>query len=121
MAETKKKNNFIAQGGILALAGIISRIIGMLYRIPLMNIIGEIRQVLEMTPPELCEDIMRGGIILTGGSAQLPGLDALIVDELGIPVSVGRVAEESTILGAGAMADHFEEIVGQNQTGKPNG
>lgn len=87
----------------------------------LMNIIGEIRQVLEMTPPELCEDIMRGGIILTGGSAQLPGLDALIVDELGIPVSVGRVAEESTILGAGAMADHFEEVVGQNQTGKPNG
>ena len=41
MAETQKKTNFIAQGGILALAGIISRIIGMLYRIPLMNIIGE--------------------------------------------------------------------------------
>ncbi len=41
MAETKKKPNFLAQGGILAIAGIISRIIGMLYRIPLMNIIGE--------------------------------------------------------------------------------
>ena len=37
----KQKTNFIAQGGILAIAGIISRIIGMLYRIPLMNIIGE--------------------------------------------------------------------------------
>ena len=41
MAEIKKKPNFLAQGGILAIAGIISRIIGMLYRIPLMNIIGE--------------------------------------------------------------------------------
>ena len=41
MAKTKKKPNFLAQGGILAIAGIISRIIGMLYRIPLMNIIGE--------------------------------------------------------------------------------
>lgn len=41
MADNRKKTNFIAQGGILALAGIISRIIGMLYRIPLMNIIGE--------------------------------------------------------------------------------
>ncbi|MBO4873026.1 MAG: polysaccharide biosynthesis protein [Lachnospiraceae bacterium] len=41
MADTKKKPNFLAQGGILAIAGIISRIIGMLYRIPLMNIIGE--------------------------------------------------------------------------------
>ncbi len=41
MAEKTKKNNFLAQGGILAIAGIISRIIGMLYRIPLMGIIGE--------------------------------------------------------------------------------
>ncbi len=34
------KNNFIIHGGILAIAGIIVRIIGMFYRIPLMNIIG---------------------------------------------------------------------------------
>jgi stage V sporulation protein B len=34
------KNNFIIHGGILAMAGIIVRIIGMFYRIPLMNIIG---------------------------------------------------------------------------------
>ncbi|MBQ9009371.1 MAG: rod shape-determining protein [Clostridia bacterium] len=87
----------------------------------LMDIVGEIRQVLEMTPPELCRDIIKNGIILTGGSAQLPGLDTLIVDELGISVSVGREAEESTILGAGAMADHFEEISGRDQAGRQNG
>lgn len=34
------KNNFIIHGGILAIAGILVRIIGMFYRIPLMNIIG---------------------------------------------------------------------------------
>ncbi len=37
---TDKKKNFLVQGGILALAGIIVRIIGMFYRIPLVNIIG---------------------------------------------------------------------------------
>ncbi len=34
------KNNFILQGGILGIAGILTRIIGMLYRIPVTNIIG---------------------------------------------------------------------------------
>lgn len=42
MAKGKgKKNNFIIQGGILAFASIISRIIGLVYRIPLTNIIGD--------------------------------------------------------------------------------
>lgn len=36
-----KKNNFIMQAGILAAAGIISRMIGLLYKSPLMSIIGE--------------------------------------------------------------------------------
>ena len=34
------KNNFIVQAGILAAAGIISRIIGLLYRGPLHSVIG---------------------------------------------------------------------------------
>ncbi len=40
MADSKK-NNFIVQGSILAIAGIFSRIIGMLFRIPMLSIIGE--------------------------------------------------------------------------------
>lgn len=42
MAQKEKKtNNFIVQGGILAAAGIISRIIGFIYRVPLQNTIGD--------------------------------------------------------------------------------
>ena len=37
----KSKNNFIIQGGILAIASLLSRVIGLLYRIPLTNIIGD--------------------------------------------------------------------------------
>lgn len=36
-----QNSNFIVQGGILAAAGIISRIIGFIYRIPLQNTIGD--------------------------------------------------------------------------------
>ncbi|HCO29758.1 MAG TPA: polysaccharide biosynthesis protein, partial [Lachnospiraceae bacterium] len=40
MGKTKRSNNFLLQGGILAMAGIIVRLIGMLYRVPLTGIIG---------------------------------------------------------------------------------
>lgn len=38
---SKKAANFVIQGSILAIAGIVVRLIGMLYRIPLINIIGK--------------------------------------------------------------------------------
>lgn len=43
MSSNKKSNsNFIVQGSILAMASIISRIIGLIYRIPLTAIIGDV-------------------------------------------------------------------------------
>lgn len=41
MSKHRKKNNFIKQAGILAIAGIICRMIGILYRSPLTEIIGD--------------------------------------------------------------------------------
>ena len=37
----KKKNDFIAQGSILAIASILVRVMGMIYRIPMTAIIGD--------------------------------------------------------------------------------
>ena len=37
-----KQNNYLVQGSILAFSSIISRFIGMLYRIPLTNIVGDV-------------------------------------------------------------------------------
>ena len=37
----QKAANFVIQGSILAMAGIVVRIIGMLYRMPLNDIIGK--------------------------------------------------------------------------------
>lgn len=39
--ESSRKSNFIVQGGLLGMAGIVTRIIGMIYRIPVTNIIGD--------------------------------------------------------------------------------
>ena len=42
MADNGRKNNLIMQGGILVAAGIISRIIGLLYRSPLQRVVGNL-------------------------------------------------------------------------------
>ena len=44
MGSNKKKSNsnFLVQGTILAVASIISRMIGLVYRIPLRSILGDI-------------------------------------------------------------------------------
>ena len=39
--QPRKSSNFIVQGGILAITGIISRIIGLVYRVPLQKNIGD--------------------------------------------------------------------------------
>lgn len=75
---------------------------------PIAEIVASIKWVLERTPPELAGDVMRSGIYLTGGIAQLPDLDHLIASELGIAVSVARNPSESVILGAGHLADNIE-------------
>ena len=41
MATKKSSNNFLVQGGLLAAASIIVRFIGLLYRLPLTDIIGD--------------------------------------------------------------------------------
>ncbi len=41
MKKKRKRSNFIVQGSILAIASIIVRLIGLVYRIPLTNVIGD--------------------------------------------------------------------------------
>ena len=41
MGAKQKEKNFMVQGSILAIAGVITKIIGAVYRIPLMNIVGD--------------------------------------------------------------------------------
>lgn len=87
-------------------------------REPLKEILAAIKWVLGRIPPEFAADILQNGIFLTGGSAALPNLDAMIAAEFGVPVSVARDAGECTTLGAGYMADHFDML---GVTGKGEG
>ena len=75
---------------------------------PCQAILGAIQHVLERTPPELAGDVLRSGIHLTGGGAQLFGLDQFIASELDIPVLLARDPMSCAALGAGHLADNIE-------------
>ncbi len=57
----------------------------------LREIIQIIKSVLEVTPPELCSDIMDKGIIISGGGALLKHIDTLITKITGVPA---RIADD---------------------------
>ena len=77
-------------------------------RNPLASIVEAIKQTLERTPPELAADIVDNGIVLTGGGALLGGLDTLINDATGLPVSVADDPLTCVVLGSGKALDELD-------------
>ncbi|RYD01288.1 hypothetical protein N752_30290 [Desulforamulus aquiferis] len=64
-------------------------------------VVGTVKEVLEITPPELAADIVNKGIVMTGGGALLHGLDTLISEETGLPVYVADDAISCVASGTG--------------------
>lgn len=69
----------------------------------ILNIVNAIKQVLEVTKPELAADIMETGIILTGGSSLLKRLPERLHDEVSIPVHLAKTPMDCVAIGAGKM------------------
>ena len=75
---------------------------------PVNTIVEAIKQTLERTPPELAADIVDNGIMLTGGGALLGGLDVLIREETGLPVTVADDPLCCVVLGSGKALDELD-------------
>ena len=70
-------------------------------RRPARQIVEAILSVLEQTTPELVADIAQNGIVLTGGSAQLWGMDKLVMEHTGMQCTVADDADSCVALGCG--------------------
>ncbi|WP_217593056.1 rod shape-determining protein MreB [Cohnella sp. GbtcB17] len=77
---------------------------------PVSSIVASAKAVLERTPPELSADIIDRGVILTGGGALLDGLDALLADELKVPVLIAEDPMHCVVKGTGIMLDHLDKM-----------
>lgn len=64
-----------------------------------------VADVLEETPPELLPDILEQGILLTGGGAQISGLDLLLAEKIHMPVVVSNDSLTSVVRGTGKVLE----------------
>lgn len=81
------------------------------------QIINNIHEVLEETPPELLSDILERGIIITGGGALIRGLDKRISDEAKIPVWVADDPLTTVVRGCCKVLDNLDLLSKVRVTG----
>ncbi|MEK7124867.1 MAG: rod shape-determining protein [Patescibacteria group bacterium] len=67
-----------------------------------------IKGVLEVTPPELCADIMDRGIIVSGGGAMLKNIDQLITRTTGVPAHIADDPLFCVARGTGVVLENLE-------------
>lgn len=72
------------------------------------QIIDQISDVIEETPPELMADIVTRGITLCGGGSLIAGLDKLIAEETKMPVWVAEDPMTVVVRGCGKVLDDPE-------------
>jgi rod shape-determining protein MreB and related proteins len=82
---------------------------------PLRLIVGALRAVLEETPPELAADIFDRGIVLSGGGAQLRGLDRYLAMHTGIPTLIADDPQTSVVRGTGLALENLA-VLRRNQS-----
>jgi len=74
------------------------------------SIVQACRIALEQTPPELAADIVDRGIVLTGGGGLLKGLDQLLREETGLPITVVDDPLSTVVLGSGKALDNLDVL-----------
>ncbi len=74
------------------------------------DIVNAVIEVLDSTPPELSSDIMKRGIVLTGGGSLMKGLTERISRETHCPVYQAENPLASVAIGAGKCVEDFNRL-----------
>jgi rod shape-determining protein MreB len=77
---------------------------------PLAQIVAAVKELLDRTPAELSADLIEQGITMVGGGALLPGLDALLAAQTGLPVTVADKPLLTVAVGAGQALEEMETL-----------
>ena len=77
-------------------------------REPVNAIIEAIKMTLERTAPELAADLVDKGLTLVGGGSLLRGLDKVIAQETGLPVSIDPDPLTAVARGTGVFLENLD-------------
>ncbi len=67
------------------------------------TIVEAVKIALERTPPELAADIVDKGVVVTGGGSLIRGLDILLRESTGLPITLAEDPLSAVALGAGKL------------------
>lgn len=77
---------------------------------PVAQIVDAVRSTLDKCEPELAADLVDRGLVLSGGSAQLRGLDKLLSAQTGLPVTLADDPLSAVAEGTGAALEVIDEL-----------
>jgi rod shape-determining protein MreB len=70
------------------------------------EIVEAVKICLERTPPELASDIVDKGVVIAGGGSLIKGVDVLLREAIGLPITLASDALSVVAQGAGkALSD----------------
>lgn len=72
------------------------------------SIVNSIKEVVEITPPEVVADIMHRGLVLSGGGSMIRGFANVLKKELKIPVYVADDPLTAVVRGTGIVLENFD-------------
>jgi rod shape-determining protein MreB len=75
---------------------------------PVRAIVDTVRIALERTPPELAADLVDRGIVMAGGGALLHGLDDLLREETGLPITLAEEPLLAVVHGVSCLLDDID-------------
>ncbi len=74
------------------------------------QILDGIKEVVETVPPEIIDGILKSGVVLSGGMANIPAIDKYFTKELKIPIIIPDNPQDSTINGLLSLLSHKDRL-----------
>ncbi len=75
------------------------------------SIVEAVRNALERCPPELSADLVDRGFVLAGGGALLRGIDRLLCNRTGLPVTIAEDPLSAVANGTGAVLAELNDLL----------
>lgn len=79
---------------------------------PLKLVVEDLKELIDVTPPELVGDVYRNGIYLSGGGSLLRGVDQLFKKEIGVDIHLVDEPLLCVSRGSGLIAENIPAYAG---------
>ena len=75
------------------------------------QIVDGVKELIEISPPEVVDEIYERGITLTGGLSNVEGIDHFLSEELKIDVIVANNPDDAVIRGLLKLSSNYQDLL----------